>query len=149
MMSNTAIAPQAKPQNRATTPTSGLVKWVEPTLQEEQEYQDYIPRVRNKSEYFDNLQKAVAGLSALLRSEMSVSEILKQAEMEVKKIETESYDVVKEFLGEEVTNRMKRINNDLDELASLVLGIEASLAGFSPLIEPEENQARKSGLSAA
>jgi len=149
MISNAAFTPQPKPQNRATTPTSGIVKWVEPTAQEEKEYEDFIPRTRNKSEYFDDLQRAVAGLSALLRSEMSVSEILKQAEMEVKKIEAESYDVVKEFLGEEVTNRMMRINNDLDELASLVSGIEASLAGFSPLIEPEENLARKTGRNAA
>ncbi len=148
-MSNATFESQARPQNRATTPTSGIVKWVAPTAQEEKEYENYIPRVRNKSEYFDDLQRAVAGLTALLRSEMSVSEILKQAEMEVKKIEAESYDVVKEFLGEEVTNRMKRINNDLDELASLVSGIEASLAGFSPLIETEENLVRKTVRSAA
>ncbi|MDF1752846.1 MAG: hypothetical protein P1U89_08750 [Verrucomicrobiales bacterium] len=127
-----------KPDNRATVPTNGLVKWVEPVGLDEAEVDAYIPQVRNKREYFDDLQKAVAGITALINSEMAASEILKKAEMEVKKLESETYDVVREFLGDDVTEQMKRINHDLDELAALVSGIEASLAGFSPLIEEEE-----------
>ncbi|MDF1816187.1 MAG: hypothetical protein P1V20_28565 [Verrucomicrobiales bacterium] len=138
MMPNTTSSHQVKPENRATVPNTGIIKWIEPSAREEQEHRDYTPIARNQKEYFDDLQRAVAGLTALINSEMSASEILKRAEMEVKKIESETYDVVREFLGEEVTTQMKRINTDLDELASLVSGIEASLAGFSPLIEEEE-----------
>lgn len=140
MLSNTAIDPQIKPENKATVPTNGVIKWVVPSETEEKEHEGFIPEVRNKLDCFDNLQKAVAGLTALMNSEMSASEILKKAEMEVKKIESETYDVVREFLGDDVTDQMQRINNDLDDLASLVSGIEASLAGFSPLIEEEEER---------
>ena len=138
MLSNFANQSNMKPENRATIPTNGLIKWVEPIGVDESEIDGFTPDVRNQSEYFDDLQKAVAGITALMNSEMSASEILKKAEMEVKKLESEKYDVVREFLGEDVTEQMKRINSDLDELASLVSGIEASLAGFSPLIEEEE-----------
>lgn len=138
MLSNVAVQSDMKPENRATVPTNGIVKWVEPIGVDEAEINDFTPDVRNKGEYFDDLQKAVAGITALMSSEMSASEICRKAEMEVKKLESEKYDVVREFLGEDVTEQMKRINNDLDELASLVSGIEASLAGFSPLIEEEE-----------
>jgi hypothetical protein len=137
MISNTTPRPELK----ATIPTTGLIKWVEPVeLVESDEciHEDFATSVKNKREYFDDLQKAVAGITALMNSEMSASEILKRAEMEVKKIETETYDVVREFLGDEVTEQMQKINHDLDELASLVSGIEASLAGFSPLIEEED-----------
>ena len=123
---------ESKAINRATT--SIPLKWVEPASAEEV-LPDFLPRVRNENDYFDDLQKAVAGLSALLHSEMSEHEILTKAAMEVKKLETESYDVVREFLGDDVTDQMKRINSDLDELAALVAGIEASLASFSPLTE--------------
>ena len=126
---------QSKAINRATT--SIPLKWVEPASSEEV-LPDFLPKVRNENDYFDDLQKAVAGLSALLHSEMSEHEILTKAAMEVKKLETESYDVVREFLGEEVTDQMQRINSDLDELAALVAGTEASLASFSPLTEPAE-----------
>lgn len=143
MLPNTADS-QIKPENRATVPVNGIVKWIEPSATELQEHGDFTPKTRNKAEYFDDLQRAVAGLTALINSEMSASEILKKAEMEVKKIESETYDVVREFLGDEVTEKMKRINNDLDELASLVSGIEASLAGFSPLIDEENAKESKS-----
>lgn len=140
MISNTAIDPQLKPENRATVPTTGVIKWVAPTQQQEEESRDFTPTIKNKREYFDDLQKAVAGITSLMNSEMSDSEILKRAEMEVKKIESETYDVVREFLGDGVTDQMQRINSDLDELASLVAGIEASLAGFAPLIDEQEPQ---------
>lgn len=148
MLSNVVNHPEMKPDNRATVPTNGLVKWVEPVGLDEAEVDAYIPQVRNKREYFDDLQKAVAGITALINSEMAASEILKKAEMEVKKLESETYDVVREFLGDDVTEQMKRINHDLDELAALVSGIEASLAGFSPLIE-EEEAAEKARQAAA
>lgn len=134
-----------EPQNRATVPQSGMVKWVEPTGVErpETDTPDYSSHFRNQSEYFDQLQQAVSGLSALISSEMEAAEILKRAMEEVKKIEAETYDVVREFLGEKVTDQMQQINSDLDELAALVSGIEASLAGFSPVIDSEEEASKE------
>lgn len=138
MISNTELGHEPKPDNRATVPSSGMVKWIEPTAEEEALAERYL-KVRNRREYFDDLQRAVTGITALMNSEMSASEILKKANMEVKKIETETYDVVREFLGDEVSDQMQKINTDLDDLAALVAGIEASLAGFSPMIDEEND----------
>jgi len=149
MMSNIHSFPESKPLNRAPLSTAGMVKWVEPASEDLLEVDVVVPQVRNKREYFDDLQRAVAGITALMKSEMSAAEILKLAAMEVKKIETESYEVVREFLGEDVTNQMKRINADLDELAALVSGIEASLAGFAPLMDEDRERERENGRAAA
>ena len=128
-----------KPVNRATTPTQAFLKWVEPKAVDEVAL-DFIPEVRNNNDYFDDLQHAVSGLAALLNSDLTDEEILTKAAMEVNKIDPQSYEVVREYLGEDVTDKMKRIHNDLDELAALVAGIEASLASFSPLAEAEEKE---------
>lgn len=137
MISQTNPSSDPKPENRATVPTSGMVKWIAPTLEEEKLAEDFSPS-RNTKEYFDDLQRAVAGITALMNSEMSTAEILQKANMEVKKIEAETYDVVREYLGDDVTEQMQQINHDLDDLAALVAGIEASLAGFSPMMNLED-----------
>lgn len=136
--SDIAIETDTEPVNRATIPTTGIIKWVEPPETQQSEIDEISPRFRNQHEYFDQLQEAVRGIAALMESEMSAAEILRKAKEEVKKIEAESYDVVREYLGEEVTDQMRKINDDLDDLAALVSGIEASLAGFSPMVEDEE-----------
>lgn len=136
--SDISIQADTEPVNRATVPTTGIIKWVEPPETHQSEIDEISPRFRNQHEYFDQLQEAVRGIAALMESEMSAAEILRKAKEEVKKIEAESYDVVREYLGEEVTDQMRKINDDLDDLAALVSGIEASLAGFSPMVEDEE-----------
>lgn len=136
--SDIAIQTDTEPVNRATIPTTGIIKWVEPPETQQSEIDEISPRFRHQHEYFDQLQEAVRGIAALIESEMSAAEILRKAKEEVKKIEAESYDVVREYLGEEVTDQMQKINDDLDDLAALVSGIEASLAGFSPMVEDED-----------
>ncbi len=131
------------PDNRATIPHTGIAKWIEPTEQQATEAEDFIPHFRNRSEYFDKLHEAIAGLTALMTTEVHDAKLLQQAKQEVKKIETEKYDMVREYLGADVTDQMQQINNDLDELASLVSGIEASLAGFTPLIDEENAQGER------
>lgn len=147
MISNTNVGPEPKPDNRATIPTSGMVKWIEPTAEEEMLAERYL-KVNNRREYFDELQRAVTGITALMNSEMSAAEILQKAKMEVKKIESENQDVVREFLGDDVTEQMQKINHDLDDLAALVSGIEASLAGFSPMMGDDGGEPNKGAVQA-
>ncbi len=94
-----------------------------------------LPEATNRFEYFDDLQRAVAGLTALLESELSPDEILAEAAKQAEEMEPETYAVITELLGEDVTDKMRQINRGLDELADLVSSIEESLAAFSPLNE--------------